>query len=203
MSKSNSTETLYQAIDITTGTVIYSFTPSAKVLRVQVNMTKLVPGQFTPDTSSDGAVCVDDNGNISLTAALPIGSIVMWHSISPPPTGWRICDGTNGTPKLDGLFPMGTTDPAGMSSNVGATGGSVDVILTSEHLPAHFHNFQVAESENSYVVKSVGDTTVTFVSGYSDKGISVGNYTDPMITSPTPISILPPYYNICFIMKME
>ena len=39
-------------------------------------------------------------------AVLPKGSIIMFHG-SKIPTGWQICDGTNGTPDLRGRYPMG------------------------------------------------------------------------------------------------
>lgn len=36
-----------------------------------------------------------------------------------PPEGWIFCDGENGTPKLDGKFPLGTLDPAELRLTAG------------------------------------------------------------------------------------
>jgi hypothetical protein len=54
-------------------------------------------------------------------AALPTGIIVMWSgAIANIPSGWVLCDGTNGTPDLRDKFVKGV--PAGQ--NPGGTGGS-------------------------------------------------------------------------------
>lgn len=69
---------------------------------------------------------------------LVTGMIMMWSgSILSLPSGWLLCDGTNGTPDLRDRFVVG----AGSSYLVGATGGSASVTLTEEQLPAHTHTF--------------------------------------------------------------
>jgi hypothetical protein len=57
---------------------------------------------------------------------LPIGSIICWQDESPP-LGWQVCDGTNGTPDLRGLF----VPCAGGDYAVGDTGGSATYSLAS------------------------------------------------------------------------
>ena len=55
--------------------------------------------------------------NIRITlqqTLLPSGAIV-WFNLSNPPSGWVICDGSNGTPNLIGRYPLGAT------SNIGST----------------------------------------------------------------------------------
>lgn len=60
--------------------------------------------------------------------AVPSGAILMWSgSIVSIPTGWLICDGTNGTPDLRSRFVVG----AGSTYAVNATGGSADAIVVS------------------------------------------------------------------------
>ena len=64
------------------------------------------------------------------------GIIVMWSgAVDNIPTGWALCDGTNGTPNLVNRFIVG----AGSSYAVGATGGSNSVVLTTAQLPSHTH----------------------------------------------------------------
>jgi len=67
-------------------------------------------------------------GNVAM------GSIMMWSgSIADIPTGWQLCDGTNGTPDLRDRFVIG----AGSNDYaVGTTGGYTDTTL-----PAHAHNW--------------------------------------------------------------
>lgn len=69
-----------------------------------------------------------------VTDAVPSGTIVMFHG-STIPTGWAICNGQNGTPDLRDRFIVG----AGSSYNLGATGGSDTVTLSTNQIPAHSH----------------------------------------------------------------
>jgi len=63
---------------------------------------------------------------------LPVGGIVIWSgSVGSIPTGFFLCDGSNGTPDLRNDFIIG----AGGAYAVGATGGS-NTITT---VPAHTH----------------------------------------------------------------
>jgi microcystin-dependent protein len=94
---------------------------------------------------------VEDNliGTLNL---FPVGGIILWSgSTSNVPTGWALCDGTQGTPDLRNKFVVG----AGSTYNPGATGGvashtvdmgshthSVSVqshSLTTSEIPAHSH----------------------------------------------------------------
>lgn len=50
-----------------------------------------------------------------------IGTIILWGKpLIEIPAGWQLCDGTNGTPDLDGIFPQG----AGAANPVGGAGGN-------------------------------------------------------------------------------
>ena len=54
-------------------------------------------------------------------ASFPVGGIIMWSgTIAAIPTGWALCNGSNGTPDLRDRFVIG----AGSTYAVGATGGS-------------------------------------------------------------------------------
>lgn len=66
--------------------------------------------------------------------SIPSGAIVMWSgSIDDIPTGWLLCDGTNGAPDLRDRFVIG----AGSSYSVGSKGGSetTSVALTTTKQP--------------------------------------------------------------------
>lgn len=74
--------------------------------------------------------------NTEQNTALPFNTIAFWSGlISSIPSGWQLCDGTNGTPDLRDKFVVG----AGSSYTIGNTGGQVSVSLTSPELPAHNH----------------------------------------------------------------
>jgi microcystin-dependent protein len=72
-----------------------------------------------------------------VNSALPIGSIIMWFgTVGNIPTGWAVCDGTNGTPDLRDRFVVG----AGSTYSVGDTGGVNAVALTTAEIPSHTHS---------------------------------------------------------------
>jgi hypothetical protein len=142
---------------------------------------------------------------------LPTGSIILWSgSIGSIPSGYVICDGTNGTPDLRDRFVIA----AGSTYAVGATGGSADAIVVSHtHTatvtdPTHTHATSLysgtggggttgtntkwsAENNNAGGPNSVNTTAAS-------TGISVANSTTG--TSGTNAN-LPPYYALAYIMK--
>ena len=99
--------------------------------------------------------------SVSVTADLPKYSIIMWYgTLATIPTGWQICDGTNGTPDLRNYFVRGTpdgmaADNVSRGSNVhdhdGITGlkTGISIFLTGLNAIAttsHFHT--IAEDDN-------------------------------------------------------
>ena len=72
------------------------------------------------------------------TSLVPAGVILLWSgSIASIPSGWNLCDGTNGTPDLRNRFVVA----AGDTYAVGATGGADSVTLDASQMPAHTHTF--------------------------------------------------------------
>jgi len=68
--------------------------------------------------------------------AVPSGLIAMWSgSALSIPSGWVLCNGTNGAPDLRDRFVVG----AGASYAVGTTGGAATVTLDQSMIPAHQH----------------------------------------------------------------
>ena len=73
-----------------------------------------------------------------LNNPFPSGGIIMWSgSIASIPSGWFLCDGSNGTPNLRDRFVVG----AGSAYAVGATGGADSVTLDANQIPGHTHTF--------------------------------------------------------------
>lgn len=92
-------------------------------------------------------ITLDDFGHITnidtidqntfAQSLMPAGAIILWSgSEASIPTGWLLCDGTNGTPNLQDRFVVG----AGNSYNPGDTGGANSVTLTSNQMPNHTHD---------------------------------------------------------------
>ena len=88
--------------------------------------------------------------------SLPMGSIIMWSGdTSSIPTGWQLCDGTNGTPDLRNRFVMG----AGSTYPVGNTGGNADSVVVEHSHTINDHNHTFSGSGSDNVDISVSGTT--------------------------------------------
>lgn len=156
--------------------------------------------------------------DIVSTAMIPIGCIMLWSgSSSSIPTGWHLCDGTSGTPDLRDKFVVG----AGSTYSVGANGGSATKNLAHTHTQgntgyesSHTHLVSGYTGNNSTSVGvTMGTGTLVYlpehphthqVSITSGSG-SVHNHTNPTTSSAlsTTQDIMPPYYALCYIMKVS
>ena len=164
----------------------------------------LAVGLNTANTSS--------NTNTLATTAfvqniLPTGGIIMWSGASTAiPYGWHLCDGTNSTPDLRGQFIIG----AGGTYAVGATGGSANAIVVS-------HTHGVTDSGHNHIVNSFTGIATQAGGGYGTFGAPPGpqatNLTPTTNVAVTGVTInstgsngtganLPPYYALCYIMKV-
>ena len=98
-------------------------------LQLEVN-TK--DGSLPDLTVNDGRVDVRSSlyvNNVEVGTAVgnvPIGAITLWMG-STAPANWAICDGSNGTPDMRGLLPIGQNGSYALNT----TGGSADAIAVS------------------------------------------------------------------------
>jgi ribonuclease BN (tRNA processing enzyme) len=167
--------------------------------------------KFILETASNVIVQTYDNIAGILTQiptaspTIPSGCIIIWSgSTGSIPSGYLLCDGTNGTPDLRNSFVLG----AGNSYTVGQTGGSTDAIVVSHtHTatvtdPGHFHvqNYGGGTSSPAGLTAPSGTPISTSSSNTNSAttGISVANSTTG--TSGTNAN-MPPYYALAYIMK--
>jgi hypothetical protein len=149
-------------------------------------------------------------------SGFPSGGIIMWSgTIATIPSGWYLCNGSNGTPDLRNRFIIGAhSDTAGVAyttvtgSNT-QTGGTKDAIVVSHtHTatvtdPGHTHTISVNNQGNTNDSTSGGDNrpatgTSTLTTNSNTTSITVANSTTG--SSGTDQN-LPPYYALAFIMK--
>jgi len=94
----------------------------------------LVNSTATTKTYSDSSTAIATTAFVS--SSVPRGIILMWNSTSATiPTGFQLCDGSNGTADLRDRFIVG----AGTTYSFGATGGANTNTLTLANLPTHTH----------------------------------------------------------------
>lgn len=107
--------------------------------------------------------------SFSGNGSVPSGAIMMWYGTTPP-SGWVICDGTNGTPDLRGRFIVGSgtnANPASGDINptytVGATGGENKHTLSKSELPKHKHTVTSTAADNGQVTIATSATNDTYL----------------------------------------
>lgn len=169
-------------------------------------------GGTTPAAGAFTGITVNGVTN----AHVPSGVIVMWSgAIASIPTGWFLCDGSNGTPDLRDRFIVGARqDDAGVAKtnitgSLTQTGGSKDAIVVSHtHTatvtdPGHSHTYlndpvPAAHPTGTGSNDSRGQQNTTYNTSTATTGITVSNSTTG--SSGTNAN-LPPYYALAFIMK--
>lgn len=127
------------------------------------------------------------------SSIIPSGLIMMYYGNNIP-DGWALCDGTNGTPDLRNRFIIG----AGDTYTSGDTGGESVHILTIDEMPKHSHKMKydsigwTAIRQSSGTNGIVENTTSSYDGQYSTEEVGNGNAHNNM----------PPYYALCYIMKL-
>ena len=159
----------------------------------------------------------------------PVGGIIMWSgSIATIPSGWFLCNGSNGTPDLRDRFIIGASqDNSGVAStnvtgSLTQTGGSKDAIVVSHtHTatvtdPGHGHPARYANSASGATNNFGGialsaENPVNYPAYTGSLGNTIGqqitaNTTGITVTNSSTGSSgtnanLPPYYALAYIMR--
>lgn len=151
----------------------------------------------------DGTSVLVNAGVISIQAFYT-GMIMMWSgSIATIPTGWALCNGSNGTPDLRNRFIVA----AGSTYNPGDTGGTANAIVVSHsHTitdPGHFHALlpsgtaQAGGDNGGQATTDSGGRTPTNNTSSNVTGISIDTAGQSGLNQN-----LPPYYALAYIMKL-
>ena len=153
----------------------------------------------------------------AVSNTVPSGLIAIWSgSIGAIPSGWVLCDGTNGAPDLRNSFILG----AGNTYSVGQTGGSSSITIGQTNLPnvnfsatsistvndpGHTHTINLASNPagGSSVPTGYANPVASSIINSAFTGITVSTSTTVNSGgSGTALSSLPPYYALAYIMKI-
>ena len=154
--------------------------------------------------SVTGNISAGTAGAFSGYGTIPVGGIVMWSgSASNIPDGWKLCNGSNNTPDLRNRFIVGAGDEYG----VGHTGGQKQVTLTTNEMPRHYHEYVGDDQLRN--IESGCSTLMRYTSTrYDADSRTGGNYYSGVFGTSYAGSgqaheNRPPYYALCFIMRVK
>ena len=77
-------------------------------------------------------------------SSLFVTGMILMYTGNSAPSGWAICNGSNGTPDLRDRFIVG----AGSAYSVDDTGGAASVTLSTAQIPSHNHSFSGSSSHS-------------------------------------------------------
>lgn len=156
---------------------------------------------------------------------IPRGIISMWAGgVDDIPSGWHLCDGTNGTPDLRNRFIVG----AGNSYAPGNTGGALSYTptvtvnvagtgvqvgyhtLIEAEIPSHSHRMQNMHYQGNPDDRDAGDSVLSGGNDLWSGATGGGQGHNHPITdnghahtaSASAVDSRPPYYALAFIMKL-
>ena len=167
------------------------------------------------DSINTSWVKIWHSGNLS---PVPIGGIILWSgSVASIPSGWALCNGSNGTPDLRNRFVVG----AGSTYSPGNTGGLDKVTLSLAEMPSHFHQIGVIVAKwgdngnnrnfpdfnsTSYPNGDYGGNIArwrTRYQGGSTNYTSAGSSNGRTQGTTTAHENRPPYYALAYIMRIS
>ena len=146
------------------------------------------------------------------------GMIMLWSgTVATVPSGWALCNGTNGTPDLRNRFVVG----AGSTYTPGNSGGADSVSLTADQMPSHNHAITgvslstIADHTHNFGKSSGGSagsgSAALGSNASSTSGGTTGNGGSHTHTlsgnvsangSGTAHENRPPYYALAYVMKL-
>ncbi|NEO56480.1 MAG: hypothetical protein F6K54_27420, partial [Okeania sp. SIO3B5] len=147
---------------------------------------------------------------------VPTGAIMMWSGTeSDIPQGWALCDGTNGTPDLRGRFLVGAGNQESEYTPK-QQGGSNSITLTQSQMPQHKHTVKIDDPGHGHSLFKLrtsstddDDSSLKVYARDSDAWIWDTEKATTGLTvqledtgESQPFDNRPPFYALCFIMKL-
>ena len=194
-------------------------TPSAGTRQINIASNSNAYGRkfvqnSTPSGPCDGDIWYDTTSGGSSSGGVPAGTIVMYNSTTAP-TGWALCNGSNGTPDLRNKFIVST----GSSYSYGAQGGANTVSLSEAQMPSHDHDADASVNDpgHRHQLKGGVDDSDSMPARVAPSDQNSDLRTDAMNSATTGISVSididnegsgqahenrPPYFALTFIMKL-
>lgn len=155
--------------------------------------TRYATIEYADEPAEDGSPI----NALTLDSIVPNGAILMWSGEETNiPDGWALCDGTNGTPDLRGRFIIGSNS----KYKVHSQGGSTTINLK------HTHEYEGTTKRTPDYAPDIvrfreGDTTGYVFDMPSEEHTHEYSGTTK-VSEVAEENIIPPYYALCYIMKI-
>lgn len=191
-------------------------------IRENLNILKRFLGNL-PETNENLITYLDNilnrsnttptQGTTVVNQSLPKGSIILWYgNQSNIPYGWELCDGGTSVndpgfskPNLMGRVVVGLST-GNSYNNPGAMGGSETVTLNENNLPKHRHVY--TDDVNAAGKFTVDGVAFPTDAGYKARANSSADddgggttYFTSYVGNNSPVSIMPPYCVVAYIIK--
>lgn len=128
--------------------------------------------------------------------AFPRGFISLWYGVAAAvPSGWAICDGTNGTPDMRGRVAVGVDTGQIEFDVLGEAGGAKTHTLTTAEMPSHTHPLQ----GGGY--NPIGTGTVGFANSPANT-VSLAQTVTAGTGGGSAHNNLPPYRTLHYVMRL-
>ena len=145
---------------------------------------------------------------------IPTGMISLWYgAVGSVPSGWYLCDGTNGTPDLRDRFIVG----AGNNYAVGSVGGTADAVIVAH---THTATSTTTATDSGHTHGINYSNTLPYSGGGGNPNTLIGGGTTNQATQSSTANItatttttnastgvdgtnknIPPYYALAYVMK--
>lgn len=184
----------------------------------QDNSDSSVPTEKAVKTYVDQAMTTQSN-ELTEKLSFPQGGIIMWSGTSAP-SGWALCDGSQGTPDLRGRFVLGAGQGQNLTNRpIRQIGGEETHTLTQAEMPEHDHAVKIASDgthKHTFTAWRANfdhlgratescnddDGDGTFNRETHDAGAHKHTLTQEKRGSTTSHNNMPPYYVLAYIMKL-
>lgn len=160
---------------------------------------------FSQPVQFNGGITVNAANEITGRGTIPKGGIILWSG-SVLPDGWALCDGTDGTPDLRGLFVMGANRGELGRKIVGGNENN-RVTLTTNNMPKHSHNY-FGDDQLEGLDGNANSSTVKMrdCPGYDATSQLAGKskvYSTSSTGNGQSFDITPRYYKLAYIMRVK
>ena len=202
-------------VDIETNLAEISGYPDNAVLKKSIWTTaerpssNLTAGLFGYNTTLSSDEHYDGSSWIA-SRNVPIGGIILWYgAIANIPTGWSLCNGSNGTPDLRDKFIVGAGNSYVAGDNATPTHlhSTAEMTLSLSQIPSHQHVTPWGEKNlpapwGTYATGQIGSASTDWDNywSYTSPAGGGGAHGHGNTGSST---CLPPYYALAYIMRIS